>query len=379
MRKLLQFIVAIPTLGFALSAHAADVLPRPPEVPAKAWLLVDYDSGQVLAATNAELRLPPASLTKLAAAYVLFQDLRDGNVKLSDHVTVSARAAEAKGTRMFLQAREEIGLESLLQGMLAISANDAAVALAEHDAGSEAAFVEKMNAVARVLGLTHTHFITVNGLPATGHVTTAHDLAQLATALRRDFPERYTWFSLKDFTHHGIRQYNRNALLWRDPSVDGFKTGQTREAGHCLVVSAKRGNMRLIATVLGAADENARVVAGQQLLDYGFRHYETRLLYAARTPVTQVRVWMGSASRLALGPLRDVYVTLPRGWHERVHVRLTVKTDQVAPIASGQTIGALSVDVDQDSIAEYPLVAIESVDRGNIFQRAADYVRLWFQ
>jgi len=380
MYKHSLFWLAAGFFALALnSSVAAQPLPPAPQVPAKAWLLVEYHSGQVLAARNAETPLPPASLTKLAVAYVLFQHLRDGTLKLTDNIHVSVHAADAKGARMFLQAGETISVEELIKGLLVVSANDAAVALAEHVAGNEAAFVAKMNAAVRALGLQHTTFITVNGLPATGHVSTAHDLARLAAALLHDFPEHYAWFSIKDFTHHGIRQYNRNALLWRDPSVDGFKTGQTHEAGFCLIASARRAEQRLIAVVLGAADENARVIAAQQLLDHGFRYYETRRLYSARTAVTKIRVLMGNASTLALGPAEDLYLTLPRGWHERVRARLTVKQEQVAPVRAGEAIGALAIDVDEEPIAEYPLVALDDVPEGNVFQRAADQVRLWFR
>jgi D-alanyl-D-alanine carboxypeptidase (penicillin-binding protein 5/6) len=374
------FLLCLLMLCSALSAAVeAPPVPRGPEVAARAWLLMDHDSGQVLAARNAELPVPPASLTKLAVAYVLFQHLREGSLKLSDTVTVSGRAAETKGASMFLRPNESIGVEELIKGMLVVSANDATVALAEHVAGSESAFVTQMNTTVRGLGLMHTTFVTTNGLPATGHVSTAHDLARLAGALLRDFPEHYAWFSVKDFTHSGIRQYNRNALLWRDASVDGMKTGQTREAGFCLIGSAKRGGMRLIAVVLGAADENGRVIAAQQLLDYGFRNFETRLLYAARTPITEVRVWMGDHSALPLGPSNDLYLTLPRGWHERARVRLTVQHDQTAPVQTNQPIGLLAVDLDRDAIAEYPLVALSDVARGNVFQRAADHLRRLFQ
>lgn len=359
--------------------RAAQAAPQAPVVAAKAWLLVDHDSGQVLAAHNAEIPLPPASLTKLAVAYVLFGQLREGSLKLTERVSVSARAADAKGARMFLRPGEEISVEELLKGLIVVSANDAAVALAEYVAGSEAAFVAQMNAAARALGLMHTAFTNANGLPAKGHFSSARDLTRLASALLREFPDYYAWFGLKDFTHQGIRQYNRNALLWRDAAVDGIKTGQTREAGFCLVASAKRGAMRLTVSVLDATDENARVVAAQQLLDYGFRYHETRLLYAARATITRVRVWMGNSDTLALGSAENLYLTLPRGWHERVRARLTVKQDQVAPIRAGQTVGTLAFDLDQDPIAEYPLIALDEVPRGNIFQRTFDHVRLRFQ
>jgi D-alanyl-D-alanine carboxypeptidase (penicillin-binding protein 5/6) len=377
MRAIVSLLLLLAFVGHA--AAATESPPVAPEVPAKAWLLIDHDSGQALAARGAEQRLPPASLTKLAVAYTLFQQLRAGTLTLNERARVSARAADTKGASMFLRPGESVSIEELLKGMLIVSANDATVTLAEHVAGSESAFVERMNEAVRTLGLANTHFVTTNGLPAAGHVATARDLARLASALLREFPEFYSWFGVKEFSRNNIRQFNRNALLWRDASADGFKTGQTREAGFCLVASAKRGPMRLIAVVLGAADENARVVAAQQLLDFGFRHFETRLLYAAHAEVTQLRVWMGDRSALALGPVQSLYLTLPRGWHERARLRLSVKQDQTAPIAAGQAIGALTVDLDQEPIAEYPLVALEAVARGNVFQRTADHVRRWFE
>ncbi|HKQ30700.1 MAG TPA: D-alanyl-D-alanine carboxypeptidase family protein, partial [Burkholderiales bacterium] len=334
---------------------------------------------QVLAARNAETPAPPASLTKLAVAYVLFQRLRERSLALGDRVNISARAADTKGASMFLRPNEQLSVEELLKGMIVVSANDAAVALAEHVAGSEPAFVALMNSAVRAIGLLHTQFVSTNGLPTVGHVSSAHDLARLTTALMRDFPQYYSWFSTKDFTHNGIRQYNRNALLWRDPSADGVKTGHTREAGYCLIGSAKRNGMRLIAVVLGAADENARFIAAQQLFDFGFRHFETRLLYSARTAITEVRVWMGDQSALPLGPARDLYLTLPRGWHERARVRLTVKQDQTAPVRLDQSVGLLAVDLDSDAIVEYPLIALNGIDRGNVFQRTADHMRRWFR
>jgi serine-type D-Ala-D-Ala carboxypeptidase (penicillin-binding protein 5/6) len=372
--RLIRFVLLF-VLTLSSGVCAADAPPRAPEVAARAWLLMDHDSGQVLASRNAETLVPPASLTKLAVAYVLFQRLRDGSLKLNDRVTISARAAETKGASMFLRPNESLSVEELIKGMIVVSANDATVALAEHVSGNEAAFIAQMNATVRTLGLLHTTFVSTNGLPTAGHYSSAHDLARLTSALLSDFPERYGWFAVKDFTHNGIRQFNRNALLWRDPSADGIKTGHTRDAGYCLIGSARRGAMRLITVVLGAADENARVVAAQQLFDYGFRHFETRLLYNARTAVAEVRVWMGDTSALPLGPQRNLYLTLPRGWHERARVRLSVKHDQTAPIQANQAVGSLAVDLDRDPIAEYPLVALTEVARGNVFQRSIDHVR----
>ena len=378
MPRLLHLLTGLLALCLARVALAQPGIAAP-EVPARAWILVDYDSGRVLAAHAAEQRVPPASLTKLAVAYVLFQRLRDGSLKLSDRVIVGARAAATKGASMFLRAGQDVSVEQLLKGMIVISANDATVALAEQVAGSEAAFVAQMNTAMQSLGLGGTNFVTTNGLPASGHHSTARDMARLATALLRDFPEHYDWFAIKEFSYNGIRQYNRNALLWRDGSADGIKTGHTREAGFCLIASARRAGMRLIAVALGAADENARVTAAQQLLDFGFRHFETRQLYAARTALAEVRVWMGDTGALSLGPAQALYLTLPRGWHERVQARLTVKQNQMAPIRAGQPVGMLVLELDRDPIAEYPLVALEAVAQGNVFQRALDRVQLWFE
>ena len=360
-------------------SSGAEAAPQPPDVAARAWLLMDHNSGHVLAARNAETPVPPTTLTKLAVAYVLFQHLGEGSLRLTDRVTVSAYAADAKGASMFLRPNEQPSVEELLKGMIVVSANDAAVALAEHVAGSETVFVAQMNQTMRSIGLVHTHLVSTSGLSVAGHVSSAHDLARLTMALLHDFPQYYSWFSTKAFVHNGIRQYNRNALLWRDPSADGIQTGQTRDAGYYLIGSSKRGGMRLIAVVLGAPDENARFIAAQQLFDYGFRHFETRLLYAARTAITEVRVWKGDQRALSLGPPRDLYLTLPRGWHERVRVRLTVKRDQTAPIRVDQPIGVLSVDLDGDAITEHPLVALNDIGRGNVLQRTIDHLWRLFQ
>ena len=277
---------------------------------------MDHDSGQVLAEHNADKPLAPASLTKLMVSYLVFEQLRANKLKPEEPVRVSARAGATNGARLFLRPETAIALETLLKGMIVRSANDATIALAEHLGGNETAFVATMNDKARQLGLSRTRFVNVTGLDREGHVSTARDLTRLASQLVRDFPDYYRWFALREFTWQDIRQYNRNALLWRDNTVDGVKTGQTKTAGWCLIASAQRNHMRLIATVLGAKDNNGRFDAGQRLLEYGFRHYETRLLYAADVPATRVRVWLGDDSELPLGVSRNLYLTLPRGDHE---------------------------------------------------------------
>ncbi len=363
-------------LAFSLFAHAVEA---PPAVGAAAWLLVDHDSGAVLGEHNANSPRAPASLTKLMVVYLAFERLRDGKLKLDERVRVSERAWATNGARLFLRPGTTITVEELLKGMIVRSANDATLALTEHLGGDEKQFVALMNEKARILGLTHTRFTNVTGLDREDHVSTARDLALLAERLMRDFPERYAWFALKEFAWGDVRQYNRNALLWRDDAVDGVKTGQTKSAGWCVIASAKRGPMRLTVTVLGAKDDTARFDAAQRLLDWGFRQFETRLLYAAEVPATKVRVWLGNESVLPLGVAQNLYLTLPRGDHEKLRARLTVHDRQTAPIARGQKVGTLTLELNGKPYTEYPLVAMKDIRAGNALQRAWDELRLWLQ
>ena len=312
-------------------------------------------------------------------AYVLFGKLKAGSLKLDDRIDVSQEAWNAKGARLFLRPGASARAEELLKGLIVLSANDAAIALAEWVAGSEKNFVVEMNAAARVLGLGHTTFLNATGHDIKGQVVTARDVALLAAALIQEFPEYYRWFSLKEFGDDKIIQYNHNALLWRDPNVDGVNTGQSRSAGYCLIASARRDGMRLIAVVLGAKDENARVEAGQRLLNHGFRYFETRLLYAAEIPAVRTRVWMGDQSTISLGAGRNLYLTLPRGWHEKLHAQVTVRESLIAPVQRGQAVGTIALDLDQQPFAEYPLVALNQVGEGNLFRRTIDKIQLWLQ
>ncbi|MBI5782565.1 MAG: D-alanyl-D-alanine carboxypeptidase [Gammaproteobacteria bacterium] len=376
---LLFFYPALVCLLCSRVAAAAPPEIPPPDIEAPAWILMDHDSGQVLAGRNSDKPLAPASLTKLMTAYVLFGKLKAGKWQLDDKIAISPQAAKTSGARLFLRPGTTASAEELLQGMIVVSANDAAIALVEHASKNEANFVMEMNATARALELRQTVFVNATGHDEKGHVSTAQDLARLTSALIRDFPEYYKWFARKEFTYLGITQYNHNALLWRDPGVDGVKTGQTRSAGYCLSASANHDGMRLIATVLGARDENARVSAGQKLLEHGFRHFETRLLYAADVPALRVRLWMGNQSMLPLGVRRNLYLTLPRGWHEKLRARLVVKEALSAPVQQGQAMGTLALDLDRKPYAEYPLVALQEIGTGNIFQRTIDRVQLWLQ
>jgi serine-type D-Ala-D-Ala carboxypeptidase (penicillin-binding protein 5/6) len=362
-----------------LPGHAAPPEIPPPDIDAPAWVLMDHHSGQVLAARNSDKPLAPASLTKLMTAYVLFAKLKAGKLRPDEEVAIGPQAVKTRGARLFLRPGTTARAEELLQGMIVVSANDAAVALAEHVAQNEASFVMEMNLAARALGLSGTSFVNVTGHDEPGQASTAHDLARLSSALIRDFPDYYEWFAHKEFTHLDITQHNHNALLWRDLHVDGVKTGQTRAGGYCLSASADRDGMRLIVTVLGARDDAARVSAGQKLLEHGFHHFETRLLYAADVPALRVRLWMGDQSTLPLGVRQNLYLTLPRGWHEKLHARLVVRQEPAAPVQQGQVMGTLALDLDRQPYAEYPLVALQEIGTGNILQRTIDRVQLWLQ
>jgi len=372
----------IPAILLLLSPLAEATPPaEAPRPAARAWLLVDHDSGRVLTEHAADQPIAPASLTKLMTSYIVFDALKSGKLKLTDRIRISRHAAGHKGASLFLRPGEELSADDLIRGMIVSSGNDATVALAEHLAGSDQAFVQLMNAKARELGLDQTHFVNPTGLDHDGQQSTARELVRLAGYLIRDFPDHYrTYFHLREFTHNRIRQYNRNALLWRDRSVDGIKTGRTRAAGHSVIASARRGSMRLLAAVLGAPNEGARVDGAQRLLEHGFRHFETRLLYEADTPAAKLRVWMGNRSELAIGVGRPLYLTLPRGAYEHLRARLTTfRQKQTAPILRGQRLGTLALEINGKPYAEYPLVALQEVTPGNALQRLIDRIQLWLR
>jgi len=371
------FLTAVLLSGHADAAAPPEI--PPPDIDAPAWVLMDHDSGQVLAERNGDKPLAPASLTKLMTAYVLFGKLKAGKFKLEDNISISQNAATTSGAHLFLRPGTTASAADLLKGMIVVSANDAAVTLVEHVASNEAGFVMEMNQTAHTLELRQTVYTNATGHDEKGQVSTAHDLARLTSALIRDFPDYYKWFALKEFSYHDLVQYNHNALLWRDSGADGVKTGQTRAAGYCLSASAIHDGMRLIATVLGARDESARASAGEKLLDHGFRHFETRLLYAADVPALRVRLWMGSQSMLPLGVRRNLYLTLPRGWHQKLQARLVVTEMLSAPVKQGQVMGTLALDLNRQPYAEYPLVALQEIGSGNIIQRTIDRVQLWLQ
>ena len=318
--------------AFQFSVQAAVPVPAPPQVSAKNYLLMDFNSGRILAEKDADAQIEPASITKLMTSYVVYSEMEAGRLSLDEQVLISEKAWRMGGSRMYLEVGSKVSVELLLKGLIIQSGNDASVALAEHIAGGEDAFVGLMNQYAANLGMTATHYKNSTGWPDAEHLTSARDIATLAEAFIKDFPEHYKGYSEKVFTYNNIKQYNRNKLLWRDKSVDGLKTGHTDSAGYCLVSSAKRADMRLISVVLGADSEESRASVSQSLLNYGFRFYETHKLYAAGETLNQSRVWQGDKEDVALGLASDLHVTIPRGTYKNMDALMNVDANITAPL-----------------------------------------------
>jgi D-alanyl-D-alanine carboxypeptidase (penicillin-binding protein 5/6) len=370
---LLPIFVALFIIVPAVHAEAMPV-PAPPQVAAESYLLIDYDSGKVLAENDADAQVEPASITKLMTGYAVYEEVIAGRMSLKDMVTISEKAWRMGGSRMYLDVGSKVSVEALLKGLIIQSGNDAAIALAEHVAGNEGAFVELMNQYAVRLGMNNTNFMNSTGWPDPQHLTTARDIATLAAAVVRDHSEYYNWYAEKVFTYNNIKQYNRNKLLWNDSSVDGLKTGHTDSAGYCLVASAKRGEMRLISVVLGTNSEKARASVSQALLNYGFRFYETHKLYSAGDTLNRSRVWFGESDGATLGLDHDMYVTIPHGAYKSLDAALDVDARIEAPVRKGSQLGVVRVMLRDKEIEKAPLVALENIDKGNLFHIARDYV-----
>jgi D-alanyl-D-alanine carboxypeptidase (penicillin-binding protein 5/6) len=370
---------ALATAAHAAAGEAGELLPQPPPALAfKSHYLVDFNTNEVLAASAPDARLPPASLTKLMTAYVVFDALRSRRIGLDDRARVSEKAWGTGGTRMFIEAGSEVAVEDLLHGLLVQSGNDAAVALAEHVSGSVDAFVAAMNAAAESLGMRNTHFRNPHGLHARDHYSSARDLAVLARAIIDEFPAFYGLYAEREFTYNGISQANRNALLWRDPSVDGLKTGYTSAAGYCLVTSAQRGGMRLIAVVLGAPTPRARNDGAAKLLDWGFANFETHKLYSAGQELDLARVWGGDSPYARLGLAEDIYVTIPRGGYAKLAASMEVLAQLAAPLASGTQVGRVKISFGDTPLVESPLVVLGNVLDGGVWARMRDELAsLW--
>ncbi len=373
----MRFLLALFVSLFSLSALAQSV--PPPALAANAWVLVDHATGQVLAGKDPDARIEPASLTKLMTAYLTFAALKAGTLSPDQQIPVSDRAWRMEGSRMFIEPNKPVTVEELIRGVIVQSGNDACVALAEAIAGSEDAFAALMNREAQRLGMSNTHFTNASGLPDPQLYTTAADLARLATAIIRDFPEYYSLYSLKEFTYNNIRQPNRNRLLYMDPTVDGMKTGHTSSAGYCLVSTAQRGPRRLISVVLGAASDTVRAQESLKLLNFGFQFFETVKLYAGGEALSQLRVWKGKLNELPVGFSADFVMSLPKESADKIQVTLETRQPLVAPIQRGQPVGTLSVTVDGKPFGQYPVVALQDVEVAGFFGRLWDAIVMLFK
>jgi len=363
----------------ATSAVAAEPpVPPPPRLEATAWVLVDQSSGQVLAGHRAKEPIEPASITKLMTAYAVFHALKGGKLKLDTLVPISERAWRSEGSRTYLDLGSRVPVEVLIQGMVVQSGNDATIALAEAIAGTEDTFAALMNQYAKRLGMAQSHFQNSTGLPGDNHKMSAEDMAKLAGAIIREFPGYYRWYSQREFTWNNIRQPNRNGLLARDPSVDGVKTGMTEAAGHCLVSSAQRDGMRLVAVVAGTESMKAREDQSLALLNYGFNFYETRALRKAGEELAVQRVYRARGGRVAVGLASNLLVTLPRGRAERAEFKVELAPRVFAPLTKSDRVGVLRVLVDGKVVAEAPIQPLADVPRGNIFRRIWDTILSWF-
>ncbi len=374
-RKFLALASFLALTGQAL----AQQLPVPPTLAARSWLLLEMGSGQVLTAERPDERIEPASLTKLMTAYLTFAALRQKTIALDTPVTVSQRAWKTGGSKMFIRVETQVSVEDLIKGMIVQSGNDACVALAEAIAGSEESFAQMMNREAKRLGMNSSSFANSTGLPDPQLYTTARDLAALASALIRDFPEEYRkYYSMKEFRYNNITQPNRNRLLWMDSTVDGVKTGHTEAAGYCLISSSLRDKRRLLSVVLGAKSSSMRASESLKLLNWGFQSYDSVTLFAKDAPVATLRVWKGTQPNVKAGFGNDFSIAVPRGYADKVKSEFTPQPRLMAPIEAGQKLGALKVTIDGKVYGEYPVAALETVPLAGIFGRAVDTVRLWF-
>lgn len=368
-------------LAVALSVQAgAAALPVPPapDLSATAYLLLDFNSGTTLAAKDADRRIEPASLTKLMTAYLTFQALKDGRIKMDQQFTVSEKGWRTEGSRMFLDPKKPASVSDMIKGMIVQSGNDACVTLAEAIAGSEETFAGMMNQQAARLGMKHTHFMNSTGLPDPQHYTTARDLGILAAAIIRDFPQHYPIYSMRDFRYNNISQPNRNLLLYRDPQVDGMKTGHTDSAGYCLVASKRDGQRRVLSVVLGTDSDVTRANESARLLGYGMQFFDVPKLFAARQPVSQVKVYKGASNTVPVGFDTDQYVAVAKGATARLQKQVLLKPHLTAPVAAGQVVGSIKLSVDGQPLAELPLKVLTAVPEAGFFGRGVDSVKLWF-
>ncbi|WP_448563936.1 serine hydrolase [Thalassotalea ganghwensis] len=383
--KILVSLLGSLAITFCSFSYANTIIPSPPQVNAKGHILIDYTTGKVIAEGNADTLLAPASLTKMMTSYIIGKELLAGNITNEDQVKISEKAWATgnpvlKGSSlMFLEVGKEVSVADLNKGIIIASGNDACIAMAEHIAGSESAFTDLMNAHAEQLGMSSSYFENSHGLDSTEHKTTPRDMATLASALIRDVPEEFAIYKEKSFTFNNIKQYNRNGLLWdKSMNVDGLKTGHTSEAGYSLVTSATKGDMRLISVVMGTESERARKVESKKLLNYGFRFFETYTPYQAGEKFVSNRVWMGDVKQVDLGILESTPITIPRGNRKNLEANFELTRQLKAPLAKGEVVGTVFLQLDGEDIAQYPLVTLQEVKEGGLFSRLVDYVKLQF-
>lgn len=369
----LLFLINQPLLA------AAKPIPKAPEISSSGYILMDFNSGKILAEKNPDKRVEPASITKLMTAYLVDKALESGDISLTDEVTISEKAWRMKGSKMFVEVGKQVTVDELIKGMIIQSGNDATVALAEHVAGSEKAFAEYMNHQASLLGMKNSQFKNSTGWPHKEHFSTARDIAILSQAIIRDFPESYRLYREKEYTFNEIRQFNRNRLLWRDSSVDGLKTGHTEAAGYCLASSAEKEDMRLISVVLGTKSDKSRTRNSQTLLNYGFRFYESNRLYQSDQVLKSAKIWYGEQDEVAMGVEKDIFVTIARGRYKELDAAVEIDPKISAPVASGQELGKLVVKLDGEVIVSEPLVAMHAVSDGGLVKKAMDSIKLLFE
>lgn len=379
-RTVISLFTTVTLLSATTVIAANNQIPPPPTLAVKAYLLEDFNSGHVIAASNSDMRVEPASLTKIMTAYLAFKALKNGHLQLTQTLPVSEKAWKVEGSKMFIEPNKPVNVDELLHGTIIQSGNDSSIALAEGIASSEDLFADMMNKEAQRLGMKNTHYMNATGLPDPQHYTTAADLATLAAALIRDFPAEYAkYYSTKEYTYNKITQPNRNRLLWLDPNVDGMKTGHTETAGFCLISSAKRNNMRRISVILGAPSDSARATESQKLLNYGFQFFDSHLVYKQGQAISQLKVWKGSENQVASTVANDLYVTIPKGEYANIKATMSSIQPLIAPIKKGQVVGTIKFTLNGETIDEQKLVAAKSVEAAGILGRAWDSIKLLLQ
>lgn len=381
MTTRLRILTTLMAAGLSTHVAAVTIMPSPPQLSNKSYMLMDYESGQILAASNADQRIPPASLTKMMTSLIVEQKLMAGELKEEDQVRVSEHAwcrGSSKESCMYVPLNGSASMLDMLRGIIIQSGNDASKAVAEHIAGNEGAFADLMNAEAKRLGMNNSNFLNATGLPMENHYSSAHDMAILARTIIRDSAKYYPIYSEKEFTYNNIKQGNRNALLFSDPSVDGLKTGFTEEAGYCLTTSSKRGAMRLISVIMGAPSTQARAEQSRELLSWGFSNFETVTLRPAAQPLATTPIWFGQTKTVSIGLAESLVITLPRGQAEKVQTQFSVQPNLEAPIQQGQVIGKLITSLDGKLLTERPLVALQAVEQASFFSRLLDRIKMFF-